>query len=73
VVRVYRSDGAGGSHLEEPSLPARVSNGFYRNLADHLLLGEPLAVRAEEARRNVAVMEAAVRSVAAGRPIEVRI
>jgi hypothetical protein len=51
-----------------------VPNGFYRNLADHLLLGEPLAVRPEEAGRNVAVMEAASRSIAAGgRALEVRI
>jgi hypothetical protein len=32
---------------------------FHRNLANHLHNGEPLAVKAEEARRNIAVMEAA--------------
>jgi predicted dehydrogenase len=72
-ILVHRTDGAGGAHVEERSLPRRVSNGFYRNLADHLLLGEPLAVPPEEARRNVVVMEAATRSIAVGgRPIEVR-
>jgi hypothetical protein len=51
-----------------------VANGFYRNLADHLLLGEPLAVPPEEAGRNVAVMEAAATSMAAGgRRVDVRI
>jgi len=50
----------------------RARHGFYRNLADHLLLGERLAVPAAEARRNVAVMEAATRSIAAGQAIEVR-
>ena len=36
--------------------------GFHRNLADHLLLGEPLAVRPEESRDVVAVLEAGQRS-----------
>ena len=40
--------------------------GFHRNLADHLLLGEPLAVRPEQSRDVVSVLEAAHRSGAAG-------
>ena len=40
--------------------------GFHRNLADHLLLGEPLAVRPEESRDVVAVLEAGQRSGANG-------
>ncbi len=40
--------------------------GFYRNLAGHLAWGESLAVAPEEARRNVAVMEAATRSISLG-------
>jgi len=40
--------------------------GFHRNLADHLLLGEPLAVRPEESRDVVAVLEAGHRSGAHG-------
>jgi predicted dehydrogenase len=36
--------------------------GFHRNLADHLLLGEPLAVRPEQSRDVVAVLEAGHRS-----------
>jgi hypothetical protein len=39
---------------------------FHRNLADHLLLGEQLAVRPEESRDVVAVLEAAHRSGAEG-------
>ena len=63
----------GGVDVAELALPPRVRHGFYRNLADHLLLGEPLAVPAAEARRNVAVMEAATRSAAdGGRPVELR-
>src|SRR5579884_1338082 len=73
LVRVYRPDGDGAA-VEVPPLPARPRNAFYRNLADHLLLGEPLAVDPRQACRNVAVMEAATRSIAAGgREQEVRI
>ncbi len=39
---------------------------FHRNLADHLLLGEPLAVRPEQSRDVVAVLEAGHRSGANG-------
>lgn len=55
-----------GVHEETLSLARRDDGGFYRNLADHLAWGEPLAVAAEEARRNVAVMEAATHSIARG-------
>jgi predicted dehydrogenase len=62
-----------GGDVTQLALPERPAYGFYRNLADHLLLGEPLAVPAAEARRNVAVMEAAARSVAdGGRPVDLR-
>ncbi len=47
-------------------LAPRDEHGFYRNLADHLAWQEPLAVTAEEARRTVAVMEAATQSIARG-------
>jgi scyllo-inositol 2-dehydrogenase (NADP+) len=73
-VSVHRADGAGGVHVTELAQAPRSPHGFYRNLADHLLLGEPLAVPAAEARRNVAVLEAATRSVAeGGLPVEVRV
>jgi len=72
-VRVHRADQHGTADVTELALPPRTPNGFYRNLADHLLLGEPLAVPAVEARRNVAIMEAATRSAASGgRPVELR-
>jgi predicted dehydrogenase len=73
LVSLHRPDGDGGTHLEVLSLSPREPHGFYRNLADHLLLGEPLAVTPEEAGRSVAVMEAAARSIAQGRPVEVRV
>jgi predicted dehydrogenase len=65
VVSLHRPDGHGDVNVEVLALPLREPDAFYRNLADHLLLGEPLAVRPEEAGRNVAVMEAAARSIAA--------
>lgn len=64
-IRVFRPAEA-GSHEELLALSPRDDNGFYRNLADHLAWGEPLAVTPEQARRTVAVMEAATRSIARG-------
>jgi predicted dehydrogenase len=66
ILTVHRPNGEGGVSDERVALKARVRNGFYRNLADHLLAGEPLAVLPEQARRNIAVMEAAARSIAKG-------
>jgi len=64
----------GGSHEELLHLSAPDDHGFYRNLADHLAWGEPLAVTPNEARRTVAVMEAATHSIArGGAPLEVDI
>src|SRR6266851_231278 len=56
----------GGSHEELLALAPRDDDGFYRNLADHLAWDEPLAVTPEQARRTVAVMEAASHSIARG-------
>jgi predicted dehydrogenase len=63
-VKVLRPAESGGSHEEFISLPARDTNGFYRNLADHMAWEEALAVTPAEARRTVAVMEAAAHSIA---------
>jgi len=64
-VKVFRP-ADGGSHEELIQLSPRDEHGFYRNLADHLAWGEPLAVTPHEARRTVAVMEAATQSIARG-------
>ena len=64
----------GGSNQELLALAPRDDDGFYRNLADHLAWNEALAVTPEQARRTVAVMEAATHSIArAGAQIEVDI
>jgi len=64
-VKVFRA-ADGGSHQELLQLSQRDDHGFYRNLADHLGWDEPLAVSPQEARRTVAVMEAATHSIARG-------
>ena len=64
-VKVFRPT-AGGSNEELLALAPRDDHGFYRNLADHLAWDEALAVTPEQARRTVAVMEAASHSIARG-------
>jgi len=63
TVTVLRPADGGGTHEERLALAPRDEHGFYRNLADHLSWDEPLAVSAQEARRTVAVMEAATESI----------
>ena len=41
------------------TLPGYGSSEYYRNVADHLLMGEELAVKPEQARRVIGVIEAA--------------
>jgi hypothetical protein len=47
-------------------LPPRDPFGFHRNLADHLLTGEPLAAPLEDSVRVVRILEAAARSMEKG-------
>jgi predicted dehydrogenase len=71
VLARYRAGGG----LEETSLPLEpeVPFAFHRNLADHLHLGEPLAVEPQSVREVVAVLEAASRSAAeGGQPVDFR-
>lgn len=56
-----------GDMIEQKlTLPEREDYGFHRNLADHLLLGEPLTVPVEHTARVVSVLEAASKSGANG-------
>ena len=65
-VKILRPAGGARPNEEIVELPPRDEHGFYRNLADHLAWDEALAVTAAEARRTVAVMEAATNSIARG-------
>ena len=60
ILRRYRS-GAPIVETRIPPAPERCF-AFHRNLADHLHLGEPLAVTPDSVRRVIAVLEAAHRS-----------
>ena len=43
--------------------------GYYENVSAHLNDGAPLLVTAEEGREVVRILDAAVRSAAAGQPV----
>jgi predicted dehydrogenase len=51
--------------------PPRRHYVFYRNLADHLLFGEPITAPLEDSVKVVAILEAAARSSAHGGTVEV--
>ena len=71
VLATYNS-GTGVTESAVPPAP-EMPFAFHRNLADHLLLGEPLAVEPQSAREMVAVLEAATRSAAeGGQPVDLR-
>ena len=53
------------------ALPKREHYLFHRNLADHLLTGEPIAAPLEDSVRVVEILEAASRSAAKGGTLEV--
>jgi predicted dehydrogenase len=65
LVLARYSTGSGVAEIRLP-LPPVQPFAFHRNLADHLLLGDPLAVDPSSSRDVVAVLEAATRSAAEG-------
>ena len=64
VLATYES--RSGISEQRVPLPAPTEFPFHADLADHLLLGEPLAVPAGSVRNVVAVLDAAQRSLTAG-------
>jgi predicted dehydrogenase len=54
-----------------PPVPARRPYAFHRNLADHLLLGEPIVAPLADSVKVVAILEAAARSMDRGGTVEV--
>ncbi len=63
-VYLHRRAAEGQINEEKLALPRPPAFAFHRNLADHLLSGEKLAVLPVSSRRNIAVMEAAKYSAA---------
>ena len=53
---------------EVPWIASSSWDEFYPNIADHLLLGDPLAVTPQQARRVIGVIEYAERSSKSGQP-----
>ena len=68
---IYRRHDDNQITVMKPAIPKREIFGFHRNLADHLLTGEPLVAPLEDSMRVTAVLEAANRSMENGGSLEV--
>jgi predicted dehydrogenase len=68
---LYHRHHAGQIVAQKLALPEREHYLFHRNLADHLLTGEPIVAPLEDSVRVVEILEAAARSAAAGGTAEV--
>ncbi|HZB98194.1 MAG TPA: Gfo/Idh/MocA family oxidoreductase [Candidatus Sulfotelmatobacter sp.] len=66
TVKLLLPGGGGSTHEELLAAKQPPRFAFYRNVADHLAFGEELAVRPEQCRRTVAIMEAATLSLENG-------
>jgi predicted dehydrogenase len=67
---VYRRHNNGDIISIKPTIPVREHYQFHRNLADHLLWGEPIAATIDDSVKVVAILEAAARSMAKGGTLE---
>ncbi|MGD8294117.1 MAG: hypothetical protein PVF37_20555, partial [Desulfobacterales bacterium] len=67
---VFRRHHSGDIIQTKPAIPVRERYQFHINLADHLLLGEPLVAPLEDSVKVVAILEAASRSMANGGRVE---
>ena len=68
---LYRRHASGQIFTQKLAAPERQHFGFHRNIADHLLSGEPIAAPLADSVRVVAILEAAARSAARGGTPEV--
>ncbi len=68
---IKRNDGAEGTTELRPAMAQRLPFGFHANIADHLLIGEPLVAPLEDSMKVVEVLEAAARSMENGGRVEV--
>ncbi len=68
---VYRRTPSGRIDEIRPDIPSVDHYAFHRNLADHLLTGEPIAAPLKDSIKVVAILEAAARSMENGGRVEV--
>jgi predicted dehydrogenase len=68
---LYRRHASGQIVTQKLAVPERQHFGFHRNIADHLLIGEPIAAPLAHSVQVVAILEAAARSAARGGTVEV--
>jgi hypothetical protein len=68
---LYRRHHTGQILSQKMAMPGRAQYPFHRNLADHLLTGEPLAAPLADSVKVVAMLEAAARSMSKGGTLEV--
>jgi predicted dehydrogenase len=68
---LHRRHHTGQIVAQKLALPRREHYLFHRNLADHLLTGEPLIAPLEDSVRVVEILEAAARSASKGGTVEV--
>jgi predicted dehydrogenase len=68
---LYRRHTSGQIVAQKLAVPERQHFGFHRNIADHLLSGEPITAPLADSVQVVAILEAAARSAATGGTPEV--
>lgn len=68
---LHRRHHSGQIVAQKLALPKREHYLFHRNLADHLLTGEPIVAPLDDSVRVVGILEAAARSAAKGGTVEV--
>jgi predicted dehydrogenase len=68
---LYHRHHSGQIVTQKLALPEREHYLFHRNLADHLLTGEPIVAPLDDSVRVVRILEAAARSAAKGGTVEV--
>lgn len=68
---LYQRHNSGQIVSHHLAIPERQHYAFHRNIADHLLTGEPIAAPLQHSVKVVAILEAAARSAANGGAVEV--
>jgi predicted dehydrogenase len=68
---LYHRHHSGQIVAQKLALPEREHYLFHRNLADHLLTGEPIVAPLDDSVRVVGILEAAAKSAAKGGTVEV--